>query len=227
MKTRSFLILAAALVVACSGTGAATPGATSSPAGTSVASGTPAASETSAASPAPSASAEGAAIDLAFIDMMVPHHQSAVEMAKLATERAQHPELRTMADEIIAAQEREIAQLKGWRQDWFGSDATPPMDAMPMLPGMEMPGMDDHGMTGSTMDMTADIEMLRSATDFDETFLELMTAHHEMAIEAANLVLTQTERPEIRGLAEDVIESQQAEIDQMGEWRAEWYPEAS
>lgn len=187
----------------------------------------PAASATPLDSPAlPTAFASGeAAIDQAFIDMMVPHHRSAVEMAKLAPERAEHEELRTLAGDIITAQEREISEMKAWRAEWFGSDQTPPMDAMPVLPGVEMPGMGDD-MDGATMDMTAAIEMLRTADPFDEAFIEAMIGHHESAIAAAEVVLPQTERPEIRSLAEDIIESQQAEIDQMETWRAEWYPDA-
>jgi uncharacterized protein (DUF305 family) len=70
---------------------------------------------------------QGGDIDRAFIDVMVPHHQSAVEMAKLALERAEHDELRRLASDIIAAQEREIAQMREWRREWFGSDKTPSM----------------------------------------------------------------------------------------------------
>lgn len=165
-------------------------------------------------------------IDRAFIDMMVPHHQSAVEMAKIAKERADHEELLSLADEIISAQESEIADLKAWRAAWFGSDETPPMNAMPIMPGVEMPGM-PHAMDGATMDMTADIAMLRTAEPFDKVFMETMIGHHQSAIAAAAVVLPQTQRPEIRSMAEDVIASQQAEIDEMESWLVAWYPEAS
>lgn len=186
-------------------------------------SGTPSAASTlplptgAATSPATS----GSDIDRAFIDMMVPHHQSAVEMARVALERAEHEELIGLAEEVIAAQETEIAQMRQWRLAWFGSDQTPPMEAMPVLPGVEMPGM-GHGM--GTMDMTEDIEMLRSAEPFDASFIEVMVDHHRSAIEAAQVVLAQTQRDEIRNLAEDIISSQQAEIEQLEAWLAEWYP---
>lgn len=165
-------------------------------------------------------------LDQAFIDMMVPHHQAAVEMAKLAQDRAEHAELSTLADAIVSAQEREIGQMKAWRLAWFGSDATPPMNAMPVMPGVEMPGM-GHGMDGQTMDMTTDIEELRTADPFDQAFIEAMILHHESAISAAQVILPQTDLAEIRRLAEDITESQQAEIDQMDGWLAEWYPEPS
>ncbi len=173
--------------------------------------------------PASASDAAASAFDQAFIDMMVPHHQSATEMAQLAQERAEHDELVTLAGEIIAAQDAEITQMHDWREEWFGSPETPPMDAMPLLPGMDMGGMDMGD--GATMDMTTDIEELRDADPFDLAFLEAMTAHHEQAMEAGKIALEESESAEIRSLAEEIISSQQAEIAQMSEWRSEWYPE--
>jgi uncharacterized protein (DUF305 family) len=159
--------------------------------------------------------------------MMVPHHQSATEMAKLAQERAEHEELRTLAGEMIAAQAAEITQMRDWREGWFGSAETPPMEAMPLLPGMEMEDTDMDMDMGdvATMDMTTDIEELRDADPFDVAFLDAMIPHHESAIEAGQIALEQSANPEIRSLAEEIISSQQAEIDQMTAWRSEWYPE--
>lgn len=199
--------LLALVVVACTNSGT---GATPSPTA-------PAAASSSAGA------GEATDLDRAFIDMMVPHHQSAVEMAKIAQDRAERPELRTLAGEIIAAQEGEIAELKSWRKAWFGSDETPPMDAMPLVPGMEMPGMEMPGM-GGTMDMTAEIDELRTADPFDEAFMESMIEHHKSAIAAAEIVQDQAGRAEVRELAAEIIAAQQREIDQMEAWREEWYP---
>lgn len=58
--------------------------------------------------------------DHRFIDMMIPHHEGAIAMAKDARDKAQHAELKKMAEEIIKAQEKEIEQLKKWRSDWYG-----------------------------------------------------------------------------------------------------------
>lgn len=161
-----------------------------------------------------------ASIDRDFIDMMVPHHESAIAMAEIAQERAEQPELKQLADEIVAAQSAEITQLKGWREDWFNSSKMPSMEEMPMLPGMSMPA--GHSMSG-TMDMTGEVDGLRDADPFDRLFIDAMIRHHEQAVEAAEIVLPQTEREEIRGLAEDIIEAQTREIEQLREWRAEWY----
>lgn len=162
-------------------------------------------------------------LDRAFIDMMVPHHQAAVEMARIAQERATRDELRSLADDIVRAQEAEIGQLREWRTSWFGSAETPGMDEMPLMPGMEMPGMDGMSMEG-TMDMTADIEALRTAEPFDRAFIEAMIPHHESAIAAAEIVAASTAREELKTLAAGIIAAQQREIDQMQEWLASWYP---
>jgi uncharacterized protein (DUF305 family) len=166
-------------------------------------------------------STQDESIDRAFIDTMVPHHESAMAMAEIAQERAEHDELRQMADEIIAAQSAEIADMKEWREEWFGSAETPPMSEMPVLPGMSMPA--GHAMEGDTMDMTAEVDDLRDADPFDLFFIDAMIRHHEQATEAARLVLDQTERKAIRTLAEAIIEAQTREIEQLRAWREEWY----
>jgi uncharacterized protein (DUF305 family) len=63
--------------------------------------------------------------DLAFIDLMIPHHQGAVGLALLAQERSEHDELKTLAEAIIAAQEAEIAQMATWRDVWAAEAGTP------------------------------------------------------------------------------------------------------
>ncbi len=168
-----------------------------------------------------SGSDSAASLDQQYIDMMVPHHESAVAMAELATERSQRSELREYAAAVIAAQSTEIAQLRSWRMEWFGSEETPPMSAMPMLQGMSM-DMPGHDMHGATMDMEQDIRDLENASDFDREFLEAMIVHHEMAVEASEIVVAREVRVEIKALAEDVIADQRAEIQQMEAWLASW-----
>ena len=159
---------------------------------------------------------EVAPFDLQFIDMMTPHHEGAVLMATTAQDRAEHAELNAMADAMIAAQNEEISQMKAWRQAWYGSDQTPPVDEMPMLPGLEHDSM--------MMDMVQMNEELKTANPFDKAFIDAMIPHHQMAIDAAEMAQQKAERPEIRALAATILDDQQAEIDQMKAWRAAWYP---
>lgn len=168
--------------------------------------------------------------DRQFIDMMVPHHQGAVEMAKIAQQRGEHAEVRQMADAVIRTQEDEIGKMKAWRKSWFGSDETPPMSQMPMVPGAAgHGGGDPAGHSGNgTMDMAADVEKLRAAPEpFDRAFIDAMIPHHQSAIDAAKAAETRAEKAEIKELARTIIADQQREIDQMTRWRQAWYGSAS
>lgn len=66
-----------------------------------------------------------APFDKAFIDAMVPHHQGAITMAKQLLQNGEQPALRKMATDIITAQTKEIAQMKEWREAWYGSAKVP------------------------------------------------------------------------------------------------------
>ena len=158
--------------------------------------------------PAPSAGAVGAAeYDQGFIDAMVPHHQAAIEMARVALERAEHPELKQLATAIVNDQEGEIAKMKDWRKAWYGSDAIPA-------------GAGGHQMGG----MDTDPQQLARARPFDRAFIDAMIPHHQSAINMAKEAQTRAAHPEIKQLAAEIIAAQQREIDQMKEWRARWYP---
>ncbi len=60
----------------------------------------------------------GSDFDKTFIEMMMQHHQGAIEMAKLSETRADRQEIKTLSQNIIAAQEKEIADMKQWQVDW-------------------------------------------------------------------------------------------------------------
>jgi uncharacterized protein (DUF305 family) len=163
----------------------------------------------------------GEELDQLFIDMMVPHHEGALEMARIALERSQRSEIREMAEAIIASQDAEISQMRAWRLEWFGSSQTPSMSEMPSME--EMPG---HGAVGHAMDMQAEVDALRSAPEpFDLAFIDAMIPHHLSAIDAAVLLKEATQRPELMAMADAIIAEQQREVDLMMAWREMWYPD--
>lgn len=182
----------------------------------------------------PGMSAKAAPFDQQFIDMMVPHHEGALEMARIAEQRSQRPEIRQMASDILRTQASEIEQMKGWRKAWFGSDQTPPMSKMPMVEGMQMPATGGHsGMTGTgsgasssqTMDMAAGVKKLREAPEpFDRAFVDAMILHHQDAIEAGKAAATRAQREEIKTLAREIVDGQQREVDALRQWRQTWFP---
>ncbi len=57
--------------------------------------------------------------ELRFLDAMIPHHQGAVEMAQEVLSKSQRPEMKKLAQDIIAAQNREIEPMKQWRTAWY------------------------------------------------------------------------------------------------------------
>jgi uncharacterized protein (DUF305 family) len=67
----------------------------------------------------PDALANKDPFDKAFIDAMIPHHQSAIEMAQVASEKSSNPEIRTLAENIVEAQQQEIEQMLQWREAWY------------------------------------------------------------------------------------------------------------
>jgi uncharacterized protein (DUF305 family) len=152
---------------------------------------------------------DGRYSDRAFIDAMAPHHQGAVEMAEVALENAEHQEIRDLAEDIVSAQQAEIEQLKAIKQEEFGTSEVP----MEMSAG-EM----------EAMGMTSPAELANRAP-FDRAFIDAMIPHHESAIEMARVAYRESDNPEIRALAEGIVEAQSQEITQMEGWRTEWYGE--
>jgi uncharacterized protein (DUF305 family) len=155
--------------------------------------------------------------DLRFIDAMIPHHQGATEMALSAQQKSKRPEIKKLADDIIKAQNKEIAQMKQWRQAWYPKAGDKPM-AYDAQKGqmMEMSSDQMKGMMMSKDLGTADGE-------FDLRFINAMIPHHEGALTMAKDALSKSKRPEIKQLAQDIVTSQQKEIDQMKQWQQAWY----
>jgi uncharacterized protein (DUF305 family) len=67
----------------------------------------------------PRALADEEPFDEAFIEAMIPHHRSAIQMANVALERSDNPRIEELAGEIVRAQEREISQMQTWRNEWY------------------------------------------------------------------------------------------------------------
>ena len=183
---------------------------------------TPTSAATLVATAAPAGQPALASFDQRFIDMMVPHHEGAVEMARVAEARAQHPEIKTLATDILQSQGAEIQQMRAWRQQWFGSSQTPPLDHMPWLGPMVDTAMAMNA--DGSVDMSKDVTDLGAAPEpFDAAFIEVMIPHHQMAISAARLAFQQAEHTEVDQLASAIVDAQQREIGQMQGWRLQWY----
>ena len=135
--------------------------------------------------------------DIMFAEMMIPHHEQAIEMSDMALSKSTNPEIIKLANEIKNAQEPEIQLMKSWE----GVDAS-------MHMGHTMMGMLDE----------QEIAYLKSATgkDFDRLFLEGMIKHHEGAIDMAGMI-DDSKNPEVADLGKAIIDVQSAEIKVMQE----------
>jgi uncharacterized protein (DUF305 family) len=133
--------------------------------------------------------------EVMFAQMMIKHHEQAIEMGKLAADHAASPEVKALAADIIAEQGPEISQMKSWL-----TEAGSPLET---AHSMAMDGLLSDGQ------MTA----LSAATGeaFDKLFLTGMIAHHKGAITMAKLVVDSS-NPEAAALAKTIIDSQTEQI---------------
>jgi len=155
--------------------------------------------------------------DLRFIDGMTPHHQGAIAMAGNVLKNSQRPELKKLAQEIIQAQKKEITQMKEWRKAWY-----PKADEKLMMWHSESNHM--MAMTPEfRKNMMMSMDLGKADAKFDLRFLEAMITHHEGALVMAKDAIAKSKRPEIKKLAQEILSSQQAEIDKMQQWRKSWY----
>lgn len=129
-----------------------------------------------------------------FVVGMIPHHQEAVDTANEVLARGgTTEEIRTLAAEIIAAQQTEITMLKEWHLTWYG---------------------EDYVETDSYQPMMRDLSQLSGAA-LDRQFLEDMIPHHMGAIMMAQSVRPYIEHQEISNMADAIMETQAAEIELM------------
>ena len=171
----------------------------------------------------PAAAAE---LDQLYIDMMIPHHASIIALSQAALPRLKDDRLRAIAENVIAAQTAEIAELRGYREQWYGSPEPQPMGEeamMRLMPGAATP-MDAMM---AQMDAAAQVALLCAADDPDRAFIDLAIPHHQGALEVSEIALEQTTHDELRAFAERVIADQQREIAELGSIRAELYGSAS
>jgi len=165
----------------------------------------------------------GQNIDQHFIVQMIPHHEGAIVMAKVALERSKRPEILSLANGIIEAQEKENKDMRSWYQSWFGSVL--PQGGMGMTRPSDEQGSIEASSPNMHMDsMSGDTSALAtvSASEFDREFIEQMIPHHEMAIMMAQMLQASTERSEMKVLADNIITSQAREIDMMRGWLKSW-----
>ena len=199
--------LASALALAGCGTG----GEQNTDAASETTSSTAAATGAGSPSSTPSGATSGEPIaeehnddDVMFAQMMIPHHQQAVDRSETLLAKDDIPaDVQDFAQKVIDAQGPEIERMNQMLQTWEAP-----------MPGEDSTSM-DHG-TGGMMS-EEDMGMLTDAqgTDAARLYLEQMTVHHEGAVEMAQEQIEQGQNPQAVELARQVVEDQEAEITEM------------
>jgi uncharacterized protein (DUF305 family) len=162
--------------------------------------------------------------DQHFIVMMIPHHEDAIAMADLALSRAKHPEIKQLAATIKATQTQEIQQMRTWYKQWYNAEVPEAARGMGMMYRGDR-DVANRWQPRRYHQMQTDLAALKNAPDFDREFMAQMIPHHQMAVMMSTMLANRAEHPEIRTLAQSIIKSQSAEIDQMQQWDQTWYPQ--
>lgn len=143
--------------------------------------------------------------DVMFAQMMIPHHEQAIEMSEIALDPASGASaaIQDLAIRIRDAQDPEIELMKGFLATW-GEPLNPEdgMDHSSMMEGM---------LTVEELDELAGLQ----GSEFDVRWAQAMIAHHKGAVAMAEDVLSDGKNAETRKLAEEIIANQQAEIDEL------------
>lgn len=147
--------------------------------------------------------------DVMFVEMMIPHHEQAIEMADIVLAKDDIDlAVIELATDIKAAQGPEIDLMESWLADW----------GLPSMAGTGDMGDGDHGGHGGDGMMSDDdMEALADADGVEASrlFLQQMIEHHEGAIEMAQYLLDDGENSQVRRLGEAIISAQEAEIELM------------
>ena len=141
---------------------------------------------------------QGKAFDRAFLSMMVPHHQMAVDMSKAVLPRSKDVTVKTWANAVIKDQNREIDQMNTLLKSYGGSNAA-------------MANMMKSGMSGMA-------DMVTKAKNPDVAYVQGMLPHHASAIEMANMALEKTSDPRVLKLARDIVRAQAQEMYDFRTW---------
>ncbi len=150
--------------------------------------------------PWPFVTEETRAYDASFMRRMAAHHEVGVGMARLAAQRAESEDLRTLGKMMVAEQEMEIDILRRWWRSWYdGELAAPTHEEHATMPGMPSSGAIE--------------ELSRlSGAEFDRRFKELMIAHHEGAVGMSSEAWGRAGQPHLRLLANQIRLAQGRQI---------------
>lgn len=164
----------------------------------------------------------GGEFEQTFMVGMIAHHKAAVKMARIELDRGKHQQLQDVAQQIIDAQTAEIDDMTGWLQSWYGLTVSEAQQRVPDSLRTLQVEMDDEA-----SDMVDELREVPAGNDTDRAFLAAMIVHHRMAIIEARPVPDRATHEKLATTAEQIIDSQSQEIEQLRTWLENWYGETS
>ncbi len=141
----------------------------------------------------------------AYLRDMIPHHQGAIEWAKLVLERGEHPELRDLAASTLKGSTADIEEMVRL----LGPDKVASANQA------HSHGGDHYGPAG--------IAQIRQGAIDDKILLSWMIDHHKVGVDAGTGTMPQIDNPEIKALVESMNSRLDGGLAKMRAWRAQWY----
>lgn len=137
-----------------------------------------------------------------YLTQMIPHHQEAIDTARLVLAGSDRPEMKRFAQDIIRVQTAEIQQMQRWLNEWYPGRNTA-VTASPMMREL-------NNLRGDAL---------------DRAFLEDMIMHHMGAVMMSQMLLNRdlVQHQPVRPFAQEIATSQRQEIGQMRSWLRSWF----
>jgi uncharacterized protein (DUF305 family) len=163
----------------------------------------------------PAVARDDATVERSFLQAMVPHHESGIEMAEIALDHSEAPEITKLSQAIRETQGVEIEQMQRIHQRLFDASLEPDEGAHAAL-GLSM---HEAGMGHDE----AMMKELASSKPFERAFVDMMVPHHQGAVEMSEVLLERTDDAELKKLGQAIIDAQKREIAAMNDFRTEKY----
>jgi uncharacterized protein (DUF305 family) len=142
--------------------------------------------------------------DLDFVRGMIPHHQGAIDMAKVVLRFGQDSDVKAFAEGIVKAQQSEISEMRNWLSKTNEASLSSSIESLTA---------NEQAMTVMMKNM---IVPYADNVDFD--FINGMVPHHHVAVDMAKVALIFSKDPVLRKLANEIVSTQKGEIAFMKNW---------
>ncbi|CAN5408311.1 hypothetical protein BH10ACI4_BH10ACI4_06160 [soil metagenome] len=154
------------------------------------------------------ANSPGSKFEQTFLDSVPQHHEDAIQMAKVCTQKAVHPELKSLCQNILSSQTEQKGQMQGWLQSWYGGKGKAPEEMKLRMQTMQQEMMSKLNAANGTA--------------FDHAFITNMGQHHAAGVPEFKECVAHAKHPELKALCGKMEASQKHQITQMNAWAKAW-----